>query len=165
MQPNDTEKDTPKDKKSKWSVLTVFIWFRLQRYKKKCICARKKIKYFILRDYFTTIETTCGAIVRRSRSFERKWDKNFLPRSRNIFNNNINVRRSRSFERMWDKNILRAQGRKTPTESTNEHIFVAPCPLGRNLIKSFGTNIRPLSSVLRNKLPPALRSRSRLNLN
>ena len=43
--------------------------------------------------------------------------------------------------------------------------FVAPCSQARrNLIKSYGANIRPLSYVLRNKLPPALRSRSRLNL-
>ena len=32
--------------------------------------------------YTTTIETTCAAIVRRSRSFERMWDKNTMPRSR-----------------------------------------------------------------------------------
>ena len=46
MQPNDTEKDTPKDKKSKWSVLTVFIWFRLQRYKKNAY-VQEKNKIFL----------------------------------------------------------------------------------------------------------------------
>ena len=129
MQPNDTEKDTPKDKKSKWSVLTVFIWFRLQRYKKKCICARKKIKYFILRDYFTTIETTCGA------------DRS----------NECEIRTHCTLK-----------GEKLPRIA---RISTERClkllAFGRNLIKSFNANIRPLSSVLRNKLPPLLISPER----
>ena len=170
--------------------LNRFHLISLAKVRKKMHICKKKIKYFILRDYFTTIETTCGAIVRRSRSFERKWDKNFLPRSRYIIylqqhkrtakqivraigeirtqSNNIPFATYGEADRSNECEIrtqLALEGEITPTDCTDEHIFVAPCPLGRNLIKSFGANIRPLSSVLRNKLPPALRSRSRLNLN
>ena len=60
---------------------------------------QEKINYFILRDYFTTIETTCGAI-------------NFLPRSRNIFNNNINNIIQQLLR--WEQHTQRYDGKQLP---------------------------------------------------